>query len=290
MRVGLTAYDVHPLDFVELAAAADEAGFNSIWLGEHIVLPLGFTTAHPTRTQPGVQHHTGPLISPDTELVDPLVQLAAAAAVTTRITLATGIYLLPLRHPLVAARAICTAQDLARGRLKLGVGFGWLEEEFRVLGVPFVERVSRFEEAIDVVRAALGGGEVRFEGRHFSISGVQVTNRVTRVPLILGGNSDRALDRAARLGDGWFASGTPPFEESVRLRDELLRRRRVYGDRPPFGVTVRMHGADPDAAHRYEDAGFDEVLIWADQVWPADRPLSAKRDVLFEAASAFGLR
>ena len=291
VKIGLTAYDVPAREFLELAAAADEAGFSSLWLGEHVVLPIGYATEHPTKQQPGVQHHTGPIVSPDTELVDPLVQLGAAAAVTRRIGLATGIFILPLRHPLAVARSACTVQELAEGRFTFGLGFGWLEEEFTVLDVPFAERITRFEEGIDVMRAAWRSGEVRHEGRHFSISGVQVTKRPTHIPLMLGGNTDRALSRAARLGDGWFSSGTPPLEEAVRLGAEL-RRLRAESDlaERPFTVVVRMGGADPATVRRYEDEGFDEVLIWTDQVWPERRPLTAKRDAMFAAAEALGVR
>ena len=290
MRVGLTAYDVHAVEFLALAAAADEAGFSSLWLGEHVVLPIGFATEHPTKHQPGVQHHTGPIVSPDTELVDPLVQLGAAAAVTTRIELATGIFILPLRHPLAVARSSCTVQELAGGRFTFGLGFGWLEEEFTVLDVPFGERITRFEESIEVLRAAWRGGEVRHEGKHFSISGVQVTKRPTRIPLMLGGNTERALRRAARLGDGWFSSGTPPFEESIRLRSEL-QRLRAESDRAddPFKLVFRMEGADPRTVRRYADEGFDEVLIWTDRVWPEEGPLETRRQAMFEAAEAIGV-
>jgi probable F420-dependent oxidoreductase len=291
MKIGLTAYDVPATEFVNLAAAADDAGFSSLWLGEHVVLPIGYSTEHPTKEQPGVQHHTGPIVSPDTELVDPLVQLGAAAAVTRRIELATGIYILPLRHPLAVARSACTVQELAEGRFVFGLGFGWLEEEFTVLDVPFAERVTRFEEGIEVLRAAWRSGEVKHEGRHFSISGVQVTKRVTTIPLMLGGNSDRALRRAARLGDGWFSSGTPPFDESIRLRGEL-ERLRADGERAgePFKLVFRMDGADSATARRYEDAGFDEVLIWTDQVWPSSGSLDAKRESILAAADALGVR
>jgi probable F420-dependent oxidoreductase len=290
MKIGLTAYDVPATEFLALAAAADEAGFSSLWLGEHVVLPIGYATEHPTKAQPGEQHHTGPIVSPDTELVDPLVQLGAAAAVTDRIELATGIYILPLRHPLAVARSACTVQELAEGRFVFGLGFGWLEEEFTVLDVPFDERVTRFEEAIEVLQLAWRSGEVKHTGRHFSISGVQVTKRETHIPLMLGGNSARALRRAARLGDGWFSSGTPPIEESIRLRGEL-QQLRAESDRAaePFRLVFRMEGADAATARRYEDEGFEEVLIWTDQVWPADRPPAARRAAMFEAADALGV-
>jgi probable F420-dependent oxidoreductase len=290
MRIGLTAYDLPARELLELAAAADQAGFSSLWLGEHVVLPIGYSTRHPTEPLPDQKHHTGPIVSPDTELVDPLVQLGAAAAVTSRILLATGIFILPLRHPLAVARSACTLQELAEGRFVFGLGFGWLEEEFTVLDVPFRERISRFEEGIDVLRHAWRSGRVSHEGRHFSISGVQVTKRVTQIPLMLGGNSERALDRACRLGDGWFSSGTPTFEESARLRGELLRR-RAGSERAdePFELVFRMEGSSPDTARRYADAGFEEVLVWADQVWPADQPIGAKRESLLAAADALGV-
>ena len=290
MKIGLTAYDVPAREFLDLAAAADEAGFSSLWLGEHVVLPVGYATAHPSNAQPGVQHHTGPIVAPDTELVDPLVQLGAAAAVTTRIELATGIFILPLRHPLAVARSTCTVQELAGGRFTLGLGFGWLEEEFAALDVPFTERVSRFEEGIDVLRAAWRGGPIAHEGRHFSISGVQVTNRPTHVPLMLGGNTERALRRAARVADGWFSSGTPPFDEAIRLRDELrmVRSESERGD-DPFRLVFRVAGADRDVVSQYADAGFEEVLVWTDQVWPSDGSLAEKQAVLHAAADALGV-
>ena len=290
MKIGLTTYDVPAVEFLDLAAAADEAGFSSLWLGEHVVLPIGYSTEHPTKVQPGEQHHTGPIVSPDTELVDPLVQLGAAAAVTSRIELATGIYILPLRHPLAVARAACTVQELAAGRFVFGLGSGWLEEEFTVLDVPFVERVTRLEESIHVLRSAFRGGEVNHEGRHFSITGVQVTKRVADIPLMLGGNAERALRRAAALGDGWLSSGTPPLDEALRLRRNL-RRLRAESERAheAFPLVFRMEGTDPATARHYEDEGFDEVLVWTDQVWPEAGSLEAKRDAMFAAADAFGI-
>jgi probable F420-dependent oxidoreductase len=291
VHIGLTTYDVHAAEFIQLAAAADEAGFHSLWLGEHVVLPVGYSTEHPTKADSWDQHYTGPIVNPETELVDPLVQLGAAAAVTTDIQLATGIFILPLRHPLAVARSACTVQEIASGRFVFGLGSGWLKEEFDVLDVPFNERASRFQESVEILRAAWQSGEVKHEGRHFSISGVQVTKRVTTIPLMLGGNTDRALRRAARLGDGWFSSGTPPFDEALRLRSEL-RRLRADSERAaePFTLVFRIEGADPATSRRYADEGFDEVLIWTDQVWPAEGTLEHKRESLFAAADALGVR
>lgn len=166
----------------------------------------------------------------------------------------------------------------------LGVGFGWLAEEFVALDQPFDERVSRFEESLAVLRNAWRGGEITHRGDHFSICGVQVTKRFTVIPLILGGNSDNALRRAARLGDGWFSSGTPSFDDAVRLRTKLHQLREDAGGERPFELIFRMEGCDPDVARRYEDAGFENVVIWTDQVWPEDRSLAGKREAMFQAA------
>lgn len=291
MKIGLTAYDMHATDFVDLARAADEAGFSSLWLGEHVVLPVGYSAEHPSAATPETQHRTRPIVDPDTELVDPLVQLGAAAAVTTGIELATGIFILPLRHPLAVARSVCTVQDLARGRFVFGVGFGWLEEEFDSLDVPFAERVTRFEESIEVLGLAWAGGEIDHDGHHFSIHGVQVTNRVTDVPLMLGGNGPRALERAARLGDGWFSSATPTFDDALRLR-ATLEKLRADGPRAadPFRLVFRTASAASESVTRYADEGFEEILIWTDQVWPQDRPLDERRTTLFRVAESLGLQ
>ena len=289
MRIGLTAYDIAAPEFNRLAVAADQAGFASLWLGEHVVLPVGYASEHPSTALTDAVHIRGPVVSPDTELVDPLVQLGAAAALTTRIELATGIFVVPLRHPLAIARSTCTVQELASGRFVLGVGFGWLQEEFDALAVPFRERVSRFEESLEVLRIAWRGGSIEHTGRHFDISGVQVTRRPTTVPLIMGGNSEPALDRAVRLGDGWFASGTPTFEAAVQLKADIARR---HAESPrgadPFRVIFRLPDTSPRTVERYAEAGFEEVLVWADQVWEADAPVDERPERLTEAARRLG--
>ncbi|HEY1278137.1 MAG TPA: TIGR03619 family F420-dependent LLM class oxidoreductase [Acidimicrobiales bacterium] len=289
MKVGLSVYNISGADLVDLAVAADELGFESLWLGEHIVLPLDYGSEHPTTGATAHRHHTGPIVDPSTILVDPLVALSAAAAATRRIKLATGIYLLPLRPPLITARMTATLHDVSRGRFLLGVGSGWLEEEFDAIGVPFAERGSRYEEAIEILRLAWSGEPFRFEGRHYRNGLVQVSESPVAVPLILGGNTERALRRAALEADGWFASGTPAFEDAVRWRDRLVQLRNDNGRGGEFPVWVRVPKPDPDDIARYGQAGLDRVLVWADQVWPATGDLAAKRAGLADAAALLGI-
>lgn len=287
MKIGLTAYDIPAPDFTTLAVAADRAGFESLWLGEHIVIPVDYASAHPTTALPDAKHITGPVVAPDTELVDPLVALGAAAALTQRIELATGIFVIPLRHPLAIARSASTVQDLADGRFVLGVGFGWLHEEFEALDIPFRQRVGRFEESLEILRIAWAGGAMEYHGRYFDIAAVQIAERSITVPLILGGNSDAALARAVRLGDGWFASGTPTVDAALELRRKITELREA-GSRSdePFRIIVRIADAEAATIERYAEAGFKEVLVWADQLWDLGAPADERAERFAEASAS----
>jgi probable F420-dependent oxidoreductase len=290
LRIGLSAYDIGAHDLVDLAVAADEFGFESLWLGEHVVLPCDYGSEHPTAGGSGHQHHTGPIIDPSTTLVDPLVALSACAAATHRLQLATGIYILPLRHPLFTARMTATLQDVARGRFMLGVGSGWLREEFESLAVPFEGRGARMDEIIDILRQSWSGKPFAHAGPTYSFETVQMAPAPIDVPLILGGNTERALRRAVTLGDGWFASGTPSLGDAVRLRDRIVELREARTAPSPFPIFVRAAASDPALLERYDAEGFEHVLVWADQVWPRDGDLDRKRAALAEAASRLGLR
>ena len=180
VRVGLSAYDITATELVHLAAAADDAGFESLWLGEHVVLPIDYGSEHPTTGDTAHQHHTGPIVDPSTKLLDPLVALAACAAVTTHLRLATGIFILPLRHPLLTARMTLTLQDVAGGRFLLGVGSGWLEEEFDALGVPFDDRAARMDETLAILRQAWSSDTFSHDGPLFSFGDVQLLTRTGR--------------------------------------------------------------------------------------------------------------
>jgi probable F420-dependent oxidoreductase len=241
-----------------------------------VLLPSDYRSEHPTTGGVAHQHHTGPIVQPDTTLLDPLVALAGCATVTTQLRLATGIFILPLRHPLLTARMTLTLQDLAGGRLLLGVGSGWLREEFDALATPFDDRAARMDETIAILRQAWSGAEFAHDGTTFEFGRVQVSPTPVRLPLILGGNSERALRRAAALGDGWFASGTPSFDDAARLRDRVLDLRDA-GIGGPFPIWVRVADPTPDELARYDDAGFEHVLVWADHLWPRDGDPDSKR-------------
>lgn len=289
-RIGLAVYDMPAKELMELAITADRAGFDCIWLGEHIVLPVGYGSEHPTDDEQGQhQHITGSIVDPATRLVDQFVAFGAVAAVTTRIRMATGIHLLPLRHPLATARAAATLQELSSGRFVFGAGAGWLREEFEALGIDFRGRMGRFEESVALFRRALGGGPFEFDGTHFRTPRVQLTEEAVAVPVILGGNSPRALRRAATLGDGWFVSATPDYDESMRLRDAVLAERTRAGlPTDGFATYLRIRGAAVEDLEKFSAVGVDDVVVWADQVWTG-QTWEEKRASLVRAAVDFGI-
>jgi probable F420-dependent oxidoreductase len=289
VNIGLSVYDMPAPDLLELAVAADGAGFDALWLGEHVVLPVGYASEHPTHGADAHEHIAGPIVSPDTELVDPLVALAAVAGATRRIRLATGICILPLRHPLLTAQAAVTLHEASGGRFVLGVGAGWLEEEFAALGIPFEQRAERLGESVHVLRAAWRGGPFEHRGKHFAFDPVQVSRRPVDVPLVMGGNTPAALRRAAELGDGWFSSGTPDLEYAVGLVTAVRARRSQLGLTAPYRCHVRVPSCEPDLLARYAAAGIDDVVVWADQLWPATGTAASKRDALARAAVSIGL-
>ncbi|HSS08769.1 MAG TPA: TIGR03619 family F420-dependent LLM class oxidoreductase [Acidimicrobiales bacterium] len=289
MTISICAYNLPARELLALAVAADELGFDSLWLGEHIVLPLGYASEHSTAGNSADHEHVkGAIVSPDTELVDPWVGLAAISGATRQLRVATGVYILPLRHPLLTARAACTLHEVSGGRFMLGVGSGWLREEFDAFGVPFEERGRRLDETLDVLRKAWAGGPFEHRGNLFSFGPLQVTASPAEVPIILGGNTPRALRRAALVGNGWFSSGTPTFDAARHLRDTIYALRSEHGRTEPYRCYFRVEGCDPEVIEGYRREGIDDVVIWADQLWPS-APLDDQRAALAVAGTELGL-
>lgn len=290
MRIGISCYDLAVDSIVELAITAEQLGFADLWLGEHVVAPVAYASTHPADpgSESGSDHNGKPIVDPSVRLADPLIALASVAARTATLQLATGIYLLPLRHPLVTARAVATLAQVSGGRFSLGVGAGWLREEFEALDVPFPGRTARLEEQIAVLRAALAGGPFSFEGEHYSIPAVQVSPVPCDVPLILGGNSEPALRRAVRLADGWFSSGIPTLEQALRLRDRLDAVCVDLGRDRPLQTTWRVAGPEPDLLEQYAAEGFEHLALMAYDVWVGGDP-DERRAHLATVAERLGL-
>lgn len=287
MSVGISVYNQTPGELIELAKEAEIAGFDALWLAEH-VFSCDYSSVHPMRQKTQDVEHN--VIDPDVELADPWVIFGGIAAVTSRIKLATGIYVLPLRHPLVTARHMITLQQLSGERFLLGAGGGWLAEEFEILGIPFDGRGKRIDETIEILKLAGTGSAFTYDGRIFRFPRVLLSSRPTSMPVIVGGNSMPALRRAARLGDGWFSSGIPSMETALRLRDKIQALRHTYGETGEFKTYIRIADTDADLLERYQSEGIEDVVIWSDRLCDSGLPWEKRYAHLLEVAERFGLQ
>jgi probable F420-dependent oxidoreductase len=215
---------------VELSQAGEAAGFESIWTVEHVVVPSGYESAYPY--SPDGKMAGG---AEDLDLPDPLIWMAWVASATTTIKVATGILVLPQRNPVVTAKAVATLDAMSGGRVLLGVGVGWLREEFDTLGADFDERAAITDEYIAALRALWTEGPSSFAGRFVSFDRVWCRPRPAQahVPIIVGGHSKAAARRAGRIGDGFFPARGAPAE----LLEEVRRAAEEAG-RDPDAVEI----------------------------------------------------
>jgi probable F420-dependent oxidoreductase len=240
-----------------LARHADELGFAGMSFGEHLFYPVEPSTPYPYRAD-GV-----PPFALDRPWPDVWVLIGALAQVTTTLRFRTNVYILPLRHPLVVARAIGTAAVLTGGRVELGVGVGHLRDEFDALGVDFRTRGRRTDEAIAAVRALLRPGPVEHHGNFFDIEPIYLHPAPERpVPIFVGGESKAAFERAAGLGDG-YVSVPHSVDDLVALMAELRELRTgLAPERPPLRMHVQCLDRRPTGDYRrLADEGAEAVNV-----------------------------
>src|SRR6059036_749556 len=209
MKFGIAFANAGPFAMPEglghLARTAEAAGIESLWTIEHVVIPVGYQSRYP-------YDPSGRIPAPDNmPMPDPLLPLAYAAAVTKTIRLATGILILPQRHPLYVAKEVATLDVLSHGRVILGIGVGWLEEEFQALGIPFPERAARTAESVRAIRSLWKDEATPFHGKFYRWEKLESHPKPEQkpgVPIVVGGHTELAAKRAARYGDGFFPGVT----------------------------------------------------------------------------------
>ncbi len=213
---------------VEVAKHAEAVGMEGLILAEHIYYPRQVESQY-FYSDDGVSPQT-----PDMEFPDPLISFAAAAAHTQRLKFMTGIYVVPLRHPVELAKNLATLARLSNNRVHLGLGAGWLKEEFDQLGVDFATRGSRTDAMIHIMKALWQGEPVSYSDEHFQLDAIQIRPVPDEpVPLIGGGHSAPAMRRAAHLCDGWYGPGNTLAElEEIVPRLYALRAESEYADKP----------------------------------------------------------
>ena len=259
MKFGIMFANVGPFGtpdhLTHLAQKAEQVGVESLWTVEHVVVPKGYGSQYPYSKDGRMP---GPENSP---IPDPLIWMTYAAAVTKKIKVATGVMILPQRHPFYVAKELATLDVLSGGRALLGVGIGWLEEEFRGVGVPFKERASRTEESIRALRSLWGEQPSEFSGKHYRWGAVESNPKPVQkpgVPIIVGGHAPGAAKRAARYGDGFF----PARADLLPSLLEVLVRECAEIGRDPGTIEITT-GSVPrlDEVKRLQDLGVSRFTV-----------------------------
>ncbi|MEE9285027.1 MAG: LLM class F420-dependent oxidoreductase [Dehalococcoidia bacterium] len=260
MKAGFTFFGLSPRTFAAVARKAEEVGFESLWVPEHLVFPADIPA-----TYPYAEDGRAPIVA-GTPLYDPWVVLSYAAAVTDKVRLGTSVYILPLRNPFVTARAVVTLDRLSQGRAILGVGIGWLQEEFEVVGEEFDNRAQRATEIVEIIKALWTEETIEYHGQHYSFGPVKFSPKPAQKPhppIEFGGETPAALRRAGTLGDGWIGVGghTPDRIRAIVRRINQAREAAGRLDRP-FEITVGGP-QDPslDDLKRLEEAGVTRVNL-----------------------------
>ena len=257
MDLGVPLGRLHPSQHLPVTLLAEELGFESVWASEHLVFPAVMTGS----PHAGSDH---PPVEPTTPLYDPFAYLAFLAARTDRIRVGTYVYNVGLRHPFLTARGAVTVDVLSGGRLELGVGSSWLAQEWEAVGLEFRGRGRRVDEAIEVVKRLWAERVIEHHGEHFDFAPVVFEPKPVQhpgPPLLVGGEADVALRRAARLGDGWM--GMVHDLESARPSIERLRELLAAEGRDPAGFRICLSAEveTRDDVERWRDLGVSRLIV-----------------------------
>ncbi|MBM4406549.1 MAG: LLM class F420-dependent oxidoreductase [Chloroflexi bacterium] len=259
LNIGLSIFGLKPSSMPKVAARAEELGFGSIWVAEHLVFPAVIPPTYPYSSS------GHPPINPDTPLLDPWVVLSYIAAATKKVKLGTGVYILPLRSPFVTARAVTTLDRLSEGRVILGVGVGWLKEEFQAVGENWENRLKRTRETVEIIRKLWTEETIAYKGQYYSFDAVKFQPKPVQkpcIPIEFGGETKAALRRAAELGDGWIAAGRWQPDDVAKVVAEIQGYRREAGRTGPFNITCSCAlEPTPENVRRYEAAGATRVYL-----------------------------
>ncbi|HZP31461.1 MAG TPA: LLM class F420-dependent oxidoreductase [Acidimicrobiia bacterium] len=261
MKFGIALGRLNPAFFVDGAVEADRLGFESVWMPEHLV----FTTRMSRSPIPGETH---PPVPPETPIFDAFAYLSFLAGRTERVRLGTHVYNVGLRHPFTAARAVQTLDIVSGGRFEFGIGASWLEEEWVATQLDFATRGRRVDEAIEVCKRLWTEDAVDHRGEFFEFEGVVFLPKCVQQPwppILVGGESDAALRRAARLGDGWIGMNHT-FESAERSIGRLRELLDANGRSPDgFEICLGAPVTRRDEVTRWEELGVTRLIVspWA---------------------------
>lgn len=261
MKLGLIPVNIgvtDPAQLTGLARLAETAGFESVWTFEHVIVPLDYQSKYP-------YNESGKMgAAPETPLVDPLIALSAIAAATTKLRLGTGVNILSQTNPLLMAKQVASLDFISGGRFMLGVGIGWLEEEFIAMGTPFERRGARFDDYITAMRKVWSGDVVEHHSEFLNWSGFKSypLPKQNPFPVIMGGNKGKILERIARYGNGWFIPGVDAGEirrQLQELKAVCERLGRNYAELEITSMWPANNGLD--GLRALADAGVHRAVV-----------------------------
>jgi probable F420-dependent oxidoreductase len=279
MRFGLWSANIGPwaapTPALELAKAGETYGFESVWTAEHTVFPRTYASRYPYSADGKAP------VPGETPMGDPLTHLAWLAGQTSLI-LGTAAVVLPLRNPVLLAKELATLDVLSGGRIILGIGVGWLQEEFAACGVPWAGRTERAEDAIAAMRTLWSGADVSHRGAHFEFDDVTafpLPSRPSGVPIVIAGSTPFAARRAGRVGDGWLPMDLPPQDFPARLAE--LKAAAEQAGRDVSGIEIscgispltehyQRVTTDPGEVRRYADLGVSRLILSAPVQQPSE--------------------
>ena len=254
-----------------VARMIDEAGYDGMICADHLIYPSELRSPYPSPTgKPGWP--------PETAWPDTWVLIGAMAAVTRRLRFSNAVYIAPARPLLEVAKQVATAAELSEGRVSLGVGIGWMREEYELLGQAFSNRGKRLDEMIPALRALWQGGWVSWRGEHYQVPEMMIEPHPPQpVPILCGGESEAALHRAATLCDGWIGTAYT-WDQAVSYVDRLTALRREFGrDTEPFEIMLALLEAPSvEVYRRAEDIGITAVMC---APWMMDPDINGGTDV-----------
>ncbi|MBM4257020.1 MAG: TIGR03619 family F420-dependent LLM class oxidoreductase [Deltaproteobacteria bacterium] len=256
MKVGLFGINMNVCSDPDVAArvarAAENAGFESVWTGEHVVLPDPQAPPSP--------------LPPDYPLLDPAVALAFVAAHTTKVKLGTGIIILPQRNPLVLAKELASVDVVSKGRLIFGLGIGYLKPEFDALGIPFADKGARSMEYLEAMQAVWAQAQPAYQGKFVSFGKIQAKPQPVQKPypsVVIGGHTPEAYRRTVQYANGWYGFALDPGKTAECLAG--LKKAAQEVSRPSALGALEISitpgpTLDLDTAKRYADLGVDRVI------------------------------
>jgi probable F420-dependent oxidoreductase len=262
MKIGIVSINVGGPStaehMVEVCRHAEAAGIESVWTFEHVVVPVDYASKYPYAKSGKMG------IAPEGWFVDPLIALAHVAAATETIRLGTGVNILPQSNPLLLAKQAASIDVLSGGRLTLGLGIGWLKEEYAAMGTPFERRGARFDDYVAAMKKVWSGDVVEHESEFLSWHGFKsypVPAQRPHPPILIGGTTQKSLERVVHSADGWYA----PSDSREDLERQLTALRSLCADAgrdfDSLDITINWRAARyPDALPDYEALGVTRAV------------------------------